>query len=159
MEQSKTSIEVSIEYYCNYQERSHKEVRNKLYELGCNTDEVNAYLAIVIEKDLLNEERYAKAIARGRFRQKQWGRIKIRQLLKAQEVSDYNLKIALKEIDGDEYEETLRKQAGKKWNELYGEKNIFIKKKKTYNYLVQKGFESDMIMSVINEIINPENNL
>ena len=75
------SVDKSIYHYCNYQERSHKEVRNKLYELGCNTDEVNAHLSDLIEKGVLNEERYAKAIVRGKFNLKQWGRVKILQLL------------------------------------------------------------------------------
>jgi regulatory protein len=154
MEPSKTSIQLAIEHYCNYQERSHQEVRNKLYELGCNTDEVNAYISELIEHDRLNEERYARAIARGKFRQKQWGRVKIIQLLKTQQVSAYNLKKALEEIDADDYDNTLRKLLSKKWLELRGEKNIFIKKKKAYSYLVQKGYESDIVISFLNEIIN-----
>ena len=156
MEPSKSSILIAIEHYCNYQERSHKEVRNKLYELGCNTDEVNAYISVLIENNRLNEERYAKAIVRGKFRQKNWGRAKIIRQLKMQEVSDYNLKKALEEIDSAEYDNTLLKLASKKWQELYGEKNIFIKKKKTYSYLMQKGYESDRVIAIINEIINPE---
>lgn len=150
-----STITAAIQYYCKYQERSHKEVRNKLYELGCKTVEVNAHISELIEAGLLNEERYARAIARGKFRMKQWGRGKIVQQLKMNEVSDYCIKKGLTEIDPEEYFQTLQKLAGKKWGELKGEKNIFIKKKKTYNYLAQKGYEYDLINDAINEIINP----
>jgi regulatory protein len=101
----------------------------------------------------LNEERYARAIARGKFRMKQWGRQKIIQALKLQKVSDYCIRKALKEIDADEYEQTLRKLAEKKWYELRAERKSLTKRAKVYRYLLQKGFEGDMINDVLKEII------
>lgn len=154
MEHSKSTIQLSIERYCNYQPRSHKEVRNKLYELGCKTVEVNEYISLLIQSGHLNEEQYARAIARGKFRMKQWGRNKIVNALKLQEVSPYCIKKALTEIDEDEYLETLAKLAGKKWEELQGTKNQLAKKQKTYMYLLQKGYESSLVTASINEIIN-----
>lgn len=148
-------IQSSIYRYCNYQERSHQEVRNKLYELGCKTAEVEKHISELIEKDLLNEERYARAIARGKFRMKQWGRVKIVQQLKLQKVSDYCIKKALKEIDADEYTAVLNRLATRKWEELKKERSQHIRKHKTYRYLLQKGYESDLINDTINEIINP----
>ena len=147
------SARESIYHYCNYQPRSHQEARNKLYELGCKTPEVEELIAELIEKDLLNEEAYARAIARGKFRMKQWGRIKIIQQLKFQKISDYCIKKAMTEIDPDEYYETLKKLAEKKWAELKSEKMLPIKKKKAFNYLAQKGYESSLISEAIYEII------
>lgn len=143
----------AIYHYCHYQERSHKEVRNKLYDLGCKTDEVNQYISILIEEGLLNEERYAKAIVRGRFRLKQWGKTKIIQQLKSQDVSEYNIKAALKEIGDEEYLDILKTLVVKKLSQLDKERNPFLKKKKIYSYLLQKGYESGLITDVINEII------
>ncbi|OSZ82540.1 hypothetical protein CAP35_04525 [Chitinophagaceae bacterium IBVUCB1] len=142
----------SIYRYCNYQLRSHQEARNKLYELGCKTQEVEELIAELIEKGLLNEEAYARAIARGKFRMKQWGRVKIVQQLKLQKVSDYNIKKALTEIDGDEYYATLQKLAAKKWAELKSEKQPPIRKNKTYRYLAQKGYEGGLISDVLKEL-------
>src|SRR5690349_1101603 len=107
----------AILHYCKYQERCHSEVRNKLYELGFNTVEVEEQLAGLIETGVLNEERFARAFARGRFRMKQWGKEKIKQQLKLRKVSDYCIKKAMQEIDGDEYERTLGKLSAKKWAE------------------------------------------
>ncbi len=144
----------SIYRYCNYQPRSHQEVRNKLYELGCKTPEVEELIAELVEKGLLNEEQYARAIARGKFRMKQWGRVKIIQQLKLQKVSDYCIKKAMTEIDAEEYYETLKKLAIKKWKELKSEKQQPIKRNKTFRYLQQKGYESSLITESINEILN-----
>jgi regulatory protein len=146
-------VRTAIYRYCNYQERSHQEARDKLYELGCRTTEVEEYIAELIEKGVLNEERFARAIARGKFRMKQWGKQKIIQQLKQQRVSEYCIKKALTEIDPDEYYKTLEKLAEKKWIELRKERSQPARKAKTYRYLLQKGYESSLIQDVINEII------
>ncbi len=144
----------AILHYCKYQERCHSEVRNKLYELGFTTPEVEQQLSGLIETGVLNEERFARAFARGRFRMKQWGREKIKQQLKLRKISDYCIKKALTEIDGDDYHSTLNKIAYKKWAEVKKDRSLQSRKSKLYRYLVQKGYERDMVMDVINECIN-----
>lgn len=113
---------------------------------------VEQQLSELIEAGILNEERFARAYARGRWRLKKWGRKKIVQQLKLKKVSEYCIKKALTEIDGDQYAEILTKLAEKKQKELKSEKNIHIKKAKIYRYLLQKGYEQDMVRDVINVI-------
>ena len=146
-------VKKAIFQYCDYQERSHLEVRNKLYELGCKTQEVEEYIADLIQENLLNEERYARSIASGKFRIKKWGRKKIIYQLKKQKISEYCIKSALTEIDPHEYILTLKKLAEKKLTELKGEKYVVQKRAKLYRYLLQKGYEHDLINDVYNEII------
>ena len=143
-------IKAAILHYCKYQERCHMEVRNKLYELGCTPGEVERQLTRLIETGVLNEERFAKAFAGGKFRMKQWGREKIKQQLKLRKISDYCIKKALAEINSEEYEGALNKLAYKKANEIKGDKSILSRKSKLYRYLVQKGYERDMVMDAIN---------
>ena len=145
-------VKTAIYHYCNYQDRCHAEVKNKLYLLGCNTTEVNQYLADVVEAGLLNEERYAKNYARGKFRILKWGREKIKQSLKMNNVSAYCIAKAMKEIDADEYEQVLNKLAGDKWKELKKERSVATRMSKTYRYLVQKGYERDMVTDILNEL-------
>lgn len=147
-------VKESINNYCLYQERSHKEVKNKLYELGCTTPEVEEHIIELISKGVLNEERFARAIARGKFRMKQWGRNKIVVQLRQQQVSEPCIKKALTEIDEDEYLAVATKLAEKKLKEIRKEKNHFIRKQKIYRYLVQKGYESHIVTPIINEILN-----
>jgi regulatory protein len=145
-------IKTAIYRYCNYQERSHKEVRDKLYELGANTTEVNELVAVLIEEDLLNEERFAKAFVRGRFRLKHWGRIKILQHLKRHNISAYLLGKAIKEIDPAEYFATLTRLAARKWENLKDDRDNYKRRGKVYSYLQQKGYESSVIKEVIQEL-------
>jgi regulatory protein len=148
-----STLFTAIVRYCNYQERCHQEVRNKLYELGAKTPEIEQLIALLIEKNLLNEERYARSFARGKFNLKKWGRQKIVQQLKLHKISDFCIRKALQEIDPEAYHDTLVRLAERKWEELAGERNLFIRKNKTWRYLVQKGYEADLVQDVIGELV------
>lgn len=141
-----------IKQYCAYQERCHSEVREKLYSFGLHQDEVEEIISGLITENYLNEERFAIHFAGGKFRMKQWGKIKIKQALKYKQVSDYCIRKALKEIDSTEYEKTFQKLVQQKVKSLKGEKNIFIKKRKLQDFLLQKGFETNMIREATNNV-------
>jgi regulatory protein len=138
-----------IGQFCAYQERNHKEVKEKLYSYGLYKDQVEELISKLIQENFLNEERYAIAYAGGKFRAKDWGKNKIKYGLKQHQVSDYCIKKALKTIDEEEYVKTLQKLYAAKEKTLKSEKNIFIKKKKIQQYLMQKGYE----VSLINELL------
>ena len=145
-------IRASIIRYCNYQERCHQEVRDKLYELGAHTGEVNQFIADLIDSGLLNEERFAKAYVRGKFRMKQWGRVKIIQGLKQHRISPYLIQKSLKEISPDDYFGTALKLANKKWATLSGSE--LHKKSRLFRYLYQRGYENNLIGEVMQLIIS-----
>ncbi len=134
-----------IKHYCAYQERSHTEVKEKLYGFGLYKSEVELLMSELVEENYLNEERYAIAFAGGHFRMKQWGKAKIKYELKQKHVSDYCIKKALAAIDDESYHKTFEKLANEKLAGLKSEPNIFIKRKKLQNYLIGKGYEFDLI--------------
>ena len=137
-----------LKHFCGYQERSHYETQQKLYSLGLYKKDVEILLSQLIEEDYLNEERYATAFTSGRFRIKQWGRIKIKYELQQHKVSSYNIAKALKAIDETDYLKTLATLAEKKWLSLKGEQYL-IRQAKTNSYLLQKGFEQNLISTAI----------
>ena len=137
-------------HYCAYQERCHSEVKEKLYGFGLHKTAVEELLSVLIEEDYLNEERFAIQFAGGRFRMKQWGRVKIKYELKQKQVGEYNIKKAIKAIDEKEYKATLYKLFEQKMNQLSAEKNQFTKKRKLQDYLLQKGFELPLIVELFN---------
>jgi regulatory protein len=139
-----------IKHYCAYQERCHQEVKEKLYSLGMHKKDVDELTSQLIEENYLNEERFAIQYAGGKFRMNHWGKIKIKYALKQKQVSEYCIKKALFQIDNDAYIKTLEKLAAEKQNTLKGEKNNFIKSRKVQDYLLQKGYESDLIKDALN---------
>jgi regulatory protein len=143
----------AIIHYCKYQERCHAEVRNKLYELGFTTPEVEQQISQLIETGLINEERFARAFAGGKFRMKQWGKEKIRQELKLRKISEYCIRKGLLEIEEADYDKTLQRLAERKLAEIKSDRSPLSRKSKLYRYLVQKGYERDLVMGVVKEHI------
>lgn len=144
----KKSAKLKIEQYCAYQERSQQEVRDKLYDMGLHKEDVENIISELIDNNFLNEERFATTFARGKFRIKHWGRIKIKQHLKQKKVSEYCIKKALSLIDPNEYEKIIIQLIEKKNRELR-ESDAYIKKQKVIRYVVSRGFESDIVLSLI----------
>jgi regulatory protein len=140
-----------LRHYCSYQERSHSEVQQKLWDLGVRRNEHDEIISSLIEDNYLNEERFAIQFAGGKFRMKEWGRKKIRYALKEKKVSDYNIRKALSQIGEEDYAKTLEKLAAKKYDSLKGEQYL-VRKKKTIDYLVQKGFEQELVNAVLNNL-------
>ncbi len=130
--------------YCAYQERSQQEVRDKLYDLGLHRNEVEQCIALLISENYLNEQRFAIAYAGGKFRIKQWGKVKIRLALKAKKVSDYCIRKALEEINTRDYKNTLSKMLSER-NKDVKEKNPLKKRYKVAQYAISRGFEAEMV--------------
>ena len=147
-----------LRHYCAYQERCHVEVKEKLYSFGLRKQMVEESIAQLIEEDYLNEERFAILFAGGKFRMKQWGRVKIKHALKQKQVSVYCINKALKELDAEDYDKTLHKLAKQKWSTIKGEGvNLFVKMGKTTDYLLQKGFESELVQQAVNRLKEKKN--
>jgi regulatory protein len=140
-----------LKHYCGYQERSHSEVKEKLYNLGVRKNEHDEIISSLIEENYLNEERFAIAYAGGKFRAKQWGRVKIRYELKQKQVSEYCIKKALQQINEEEYLQLLNKKAKEKYDSLKGEQYL-VRTKKTIDYLLQRGFESPLVSAALNHL-------
>lgn len=138
--------------YCAYQERCHSEVREKLYSFGMNKKEVDELLSELISDNYLNEERFAILYAGGKFRIKHWGKVKIKYSLKQKQISEYCIKKALAAIDERDYTKTLEKLFEQKLKTLKAEKNIFTKKRKLQDHLMQKGFETALISKLISKV-------
>lgn len=137
-----------MEHYCAYQERCHDEVIQKLKSLNMIPQAIDTIVVYLIDNNFLNEERFASSFARGKFRIKHWGKRRITNELKARNISKYNIERALKEIPNEEYLETFHLIADKQWDAI-SENNILKKKKKVMDYLLRKGYESNLVQEKI----------
>jgi regulatory protein len=138
--------------YCVYQDRCHQEVEEKLKALDMYEDAKNHIIIKLLEDDFLNEERFARSYARGKFRIKKYGRVRITRELKSRAISVYNLKAGLSEIDEEEYINTLRDLAQHKLN-ITKESNVYKKRQKIYQHLAYKGYETELIYEVIHDLL------
>ena len=140
-----------LERYCSYQERCHREVEKKLYEMRMIPEACELIILHLLEHNFLNEERYAKSFARGKFNIKNWGKRRIVLELKQRNISKYIIDVALMEIDDQAYHDKIRFIALKKY-ELLSEKDIYKKKQKIINFLLRKGYENYLVYDVVKEI-------
>ena len=138
--------------FCAYQERTQQEVRRRMHESYIiSRDEVEELIVRLIEENFVNEERFAKAFAGGKFRVKKWGRIKIKNELRLRGLSNYCINEAMKEIEDEDYIITLQRILEKKMN-ITKEKNIIKKKYTVATFAQSKGYESSLIWELIENI-------
>jgi len=142
-----------IQKYCAYQERSHQEVKRKLHSYGLTADEVDEIISKLITDNFLNEERFAKAFAGGKFRIKKWGRNKIEHELESFGLTKNCITRGLKEIDPWDYTKTLRTLLRKKTEEV-SEENPFAKRNKVARFAISKGYEPELVWEMVKEIIS-----
>lgn len=142
-----------LEHFCAYQERCHAEVVSKLYSLKMTADEIDAIVVKLIEGNFLNETRFACSFARGKHRMKSWGKIRITNELKARQISSTNITLALKEISHEEYDTTFENLAERCWNSI-SEKNGLKKRKKFCDYMLRRGYESNLVYDKVKELEN-----
>jgi regulatory protein len=145
-------IKRKLEQYCVYQDRCHKEVEKKLREFTLIPEAREQILLSLMQDNFLNEERFSKSFARGKFRIKHWGKQRIVRELKFRDISAYNIKVALKEIDEEEYLQTIFTISEKR-NELISESNTYKRKQKLIGFLQRKGFENDLIFKTVDEVL------
>lgn len=143
---------VKMASFCAYQERCHQEVREKLQTFQLTTDEQDEVISLLITENFLNEQRFAIAFSGGKFRVKGWGKTKIRYELQQRKISAICIQKALNEIDGEDYYKKLQELATGKIEELKITKLNAKDKSKVYQFLLSKGYESDLIGEVLREL-------
>ena len=143
----------SIERYCAYQERCHQEVSNKLKKMRMIPAAIDEILAHLIQHNFLNEERFAQAFTRGKFRNKKWGKSRIIRELKQRQIGKYNIDQALKELESEDYIEVFDTLSLKRYNQLTSEKDKYRKRKKLAEYLLYRGWESHLVYDKVKELV------
>ena len=138
--------------FCAYQERAHQEVKTRLFEYGLRTDEVDEIVSRLITEGFLNEERFARAFAGGKFRMKKWGRVKIENELSSLGVSPKCIERGLSEIDPDDYARVLHEILRKK-NQALEEPNAFVRRDKLAKFAIGRGFEPDRVWMEVKSMI------
>ena len=146
---------LKIEHFCAYQERCHEEVVAKLRSMKMDSDEIDQIMVHLIAENFLNEERFACSFARGKHRIKHWGKIRITSELKLRKINQTLINIALKEITPEEYEENFNNFTLKHWDSLT-ETNQMKKRKKFCDFMLRKGFESNLIYEKVKELENSD---
>ncbi len=141
--------------FCLYRERSEAEMERKIREWGASQEVIDRTLDHLIADRFVSNERFAMAYTRGKFNVKRWGKIKIRQGLKMHKISTNLMESAFQQIDDSLYREALehilvRKMPDKV--EHLNNQERFELKGTLYRTAAQKGYESDLIMQLLDQL-------
>lgn len=139
--------------YCSYQERTVQEVRDKLQALGITQKEKQDQLIQELQAaNFLDEERYVAAFVRGKYLGKYWGKNKLLVALTHKGVAPALIQKGLAAIEDDAYRQCLRKVAHRKSQSLV-DKDPRQRKHKLANYLLQKGYEPDLVQQTVQDVV------
>lgn len=141
-----------LEGYCAYQDRCHKEVIDKLRDMRMIPQAIDKIIGHLIQENYLNEERFARSFARGKFNIKKWGKKRIVKELKHRDISRYNIQLALQEIEQQEYLNVFDELAQKRLAEIK-DKELQKKRKKLADYLLYRGWESELVYEKVFELL------
>ncbi|WP_353088446.1 regulatory protein RecX [Flavobacterium sp.] len=147
---SAQEVLAKLEYYCAYQERCHLEVWQKLQEFNLSSQEKDEIIVALIQKNFLNEERFALVFAQSKFHQKKWGKVRIKNELKGRQIAEILIQKALKTIADEAYETTFEQLATQQWEQIH-EPHLLKKKKKFCDHLLRKGWEHSRILDWLND--------
>ena len=140
-----------LQKYCTYQDRCHIEVERKLTEMRIIPQAKEHIIMSLIDGDYLNEERFALAFVKGKFKIKKWGRIRLKAELKKRKISKYLIESALKQISEKDYLFAFEELANRKANSIKAN-SILLKKKKLADYLIYRGWESNLVYKKVNQL-------
>ena len=145
-------ILAKLRHFCAFQERCIHDAEEKLREWKVGHKHAEKIIEQLIKEDYLNEERFARSFASGKFRINHWGKTKIIYELERRQVPDLIIQIGLEDIDDEEYTEILREILQRKNREI-SEKDPFKRKQKLIAYAVQKGYDYGLIKHVLGEMM------
>lgn len=140
-----------LKKYCAYQERAQSEVRKKAFSYGLSSEEAESVITDLIKDNFLNEQRYAEAYVRGKYKFKRWGRKKLELELKSRQVSSYCIKKGMAQIEPAIYFSNLVYLAEKRLPLTKGKNQAEIKQK-MFRHLLGKGYESNLIEEVLGDL-------
>ena len=143
-----------LERYCAYQDRCHQEVRRKLYDIGLYGEDVDHVMAQLVEDRFLDEERFARSYARGKFRMKHWGRQRIERELKSRQISRYCIKAAMSELEQYDYEGALRTLLEKRHGKVLPKGlHPYALRQDLIAFGLRKGYEMDLVLRMAREVV------
>ena len=144
-------LKASAQRYTAYRERAPKEVADKLKEWSAPEAVISRILEDLRKDKFIDEERFSRAYCHDKFLINKWGKNRLRMELSKYQISESAKNAGLAYINDEVYAETLKHLANSKWDKLK-DPDLFKKKQKTARYLLQKGFESELVWDVINDL-------
>jgi len=137
---------------CSKQERCRSEITEKLASRKLSSGDIDRILITLENEKFIDEARYSGTYTRDKLRLNKWGKVKIRYMLLQKKIPEYIISGALDEIDEEFYAGVLVEELRKKRKSIKGS-NTFDIRSKLFRFAQQKGFETGLIYSLLDDIL------
>jgi regulatory protein len=145
----KTSLNKSMAL-CSRREYCISDILTKLDSWGVGKDDAGRIIKNLLKEKFIDEERYATAFVKDKFRYNKWGKIRIGLNLKTKGIPADIIKMALESIEYGEYRRMLEDLISAHRRKIKA-KNQYELKAKLMRFGLSKGFESPMIYEILGE--------
>ena len=133
--------------YCNYRDRSTKEIKIKLLDLNYSIEIIDSAISQAIELKIVDNFRFSKSFSRGKNQKNRWGKIKIAYELKNKGLNNKEITFGIESIEEKTYYKILMKSI-----EIYKRKSKNFEKNKLIKHLINKGYETALVISTIKKL-------
>lgn len=133
--------------YCNYRDRSTKEIKIKLLDLNYSIEIIDSAISQAIELKIVDNFRFSKSFSRGKNQKNRWGKIKIAYELKNKGLNNKEITFGIESIEEKTYYKILMKSI-----EIYKRKSKNFEKNKLITHLINKGYETSLVINTIKKL-------
>lgn len=138
-----------LETLCARSEQCTHDIRQKLYKWGISSSDSGKIIKSLTDRKFIDDNRFAEAFVRDKFRFSKWGRLKIVQALSLKHIPRHIINDALELIDPDDYETTLISSISQKAKSI-DMPDSFEGKTRLFRFMASRGFEPSLIIKIIN---------
>ncbi|MGN1245695.1 MAG: regulatory protein RecX [Muribaculaceae bacterium] len=138
---------------CSRSEQCAADIRTKLTAWGVMPSDADAIIQRLERENYLNEERYARAFVRDKFRFGGWGKIKIAYALRLKRIDEAVIGEALEEISDDDYREALLDALRSKLRSVKGREPM-QQRAALYRFAASRGYDSDLISRAVSTLLS-----
>ena len=133
--------------YCNYRDRSTKEIKIKLLDLSYSIEIIDSAISQATELGIVDNFRFSKSFSRGKNQKNRWGKIKIAYELKKKGLNNKEITFGIESIEEKTYYKVLMKSI-----EVYKRKSKNFEKNKLITHLINKGYEASLVINTIKKL-------
>ncbi len=137
---------------CSRQEQCCKHIMEKLNHWNISEEDSRQIIQVLYQEKYLDDQRYATFYTRDKFRFNGWGKVKIGVMLRRKGIQESTIQDALNELEDEAYYQACANLISEKSRTIH-EKNHFIRKGKLFRHAAQRGFESELIHRILNEVL------
>lgn len=137
---------------CSSAEHCTADIREKLARWGVTEADSCTIIDRLVQERFIDEQRYAVAFVKDKFRFSGWGRIKMRYALQQKRIDGSDIDHALATLDEEQYNDRLLELLQAKSRSIRDD-DPEARRAKLFRFATSRGFESTLIFNALKQVV------